>query len=362
MKKTLSFVSLTYLMAIQGYYQGKVDAEVPKITVYKSPPKSIQALTGTDVVFEWNFRISQVQKTLKAISWYKIIARNNWRNERKLIQRFLDKTTSKTCIHPRLSSEHKQRIRCMFSKSNQMWTTHCRLRSTMMSDGAEYGLSVEFNDSKILKGFNTSFLALVDLKLDTKKSDHEVKSLVNKTVVLTCAFERERVIATHYEWTAFGGTKDLTNKRSLSYGGKKTSYTFIPTSARDFGQYECTIRTDNTKIQHEIILKQLHYPGPPQGMRLQKTNGGRSFQLFWNPPKFDGGTRIIGYDVIVTPEKQIFTSQSTEHLSVGVKVRDHGNYTIQVCSLNEVGRNQTSCSSPHKITIGLGNLCYVKNN
>lgn len=97
----------------------------------------------------------------------------------------------------------------------------------------------------------------IDLKLDTKKSDHEVKSLVNKTVVLTCAFERERVIATHYEWMAFGGTKDLTNKRSLSYGGNKTSYTFIPISARDFGQYECTIRTDNTKIQHEIILKQL---------------------------------------------------------------------------------------------------------
>lgn len=101
----------------------------------------------------------------------------------------------------------------------------------------------------------------------------------------------------------------------------------------------------------------IDYPGPPQGLQLQKTNGGRSIQLFWNPPKFDGGTRIIGYDVIVTPEKQIFTSQSTEHLSAGVEIRDHGNYTIQVCSLNEVGRNQTSCSSPHEITIGLYVFC-----
>lgn len=85
----------------------------------------------------------------------------------------------------------------MFSKSNQMWTTHCLLRSTMMSDGAEYGLSVEFNDSKILKGFNTSFLALVgmygkkniSLFLTSSKQRYDFLSGGKKTTVLVTSEE-----------------------------------------------------------------------------------------------------------------------------------------------------------------------------
>lgn len=85
----------------------------------------------------------------------------------------------------------------MFSKSNQMWTTHCLLRSTMMSDGAEYGLSVEFNDSKILKGFNTSFLALVgmygkkniSLFLTSSKQRYDFLSGGKKTTVLVASEE-----------------------------------------------------------------------------------------------------------------------------------------------------------------------------
>ena len=88
-------------------------------------------------------------------------------------------------------------------------------------------------------------------------------------------------------------------------------------------------------------------------MRFDVIDGGRTVRLFWKQPKTNGGTKIINYEIIVTGEKREIR-ESTTKLSAGVTLTDNSRYEIRVCSINKIGKNENSCTTPREIKIGKG--------
>lgn len=74
--------------------------------------------------------------------------------------------------------------------------------------------------------------------------------------------------------------------------------------------------------------------------------------LFWSQPKKNGGSKIIGYEIIVTGEKGEKIRKSTTKLSAGVKLTDNKRYVIRVCSINKTRKTINSCTKPYEIERG----------
>ncbi|XP_028401185.1 titin-like isoform X2 [Dendronephthya gigantea] len=193
-------------------------------------------------------------------------------------------------------------------------------------------------------------MTIRNLMLDSKKTDNVVESWIGKPTVLKCAIFRNRILKTSYMWQVVSEKKDIT--RGIKKGGSKTSYTFIPQSDKDFARYKCTISTEATIVEHEILVQQIFNPGPPLKLNVQVTNGGRYVRLFWCQPKSDGGSTIIKYEVIVTGEDRREIRKSTTELSAGVTLTDKNRYEIRVCSVNKVEKLvNSSCTKPREIKI-----------
>ena len=94
----------------------------------------------------------------------------------------------------------------------------------------------------------------------------------------------------------------------------------------------------------------LDYAGPPEELRVKNTDGDGFVRLYWKQPKENGGTKVIGYEIIVRANKQE-TRKSTTKLSAGVKLSDGNRYIIRVCSLNKIGRLESSCATADEISI-----------
>ena len=80
-------------------------------------------------------------------------------------------------------------------------------------------------------------------------------------------------------------------------------------------------------------------------------DGGRPVRLYWNQPKENGGTKIIGYEIVVTGEKDE-TRKSTATLAADVKLNDNKRYVIRVCSINKTRKTMNSCTKPYEIERG----------
>ncbi len=101
------------------------------------------------------------------------------------------------------------------------------------------------------------------------------------------------------------------------------------------------------------VFLNLDYAGAPEQLRLDHdiTDSGRYVRLFWNQPRTNGGTNIISYEIIVTGGKRELRENTTE-LSAGVKSTDNSRYVIRVCSINKMGKTESSCTIPREIGAG----------
>ena len=104
-------------------------------------------------------------------------------------------------------------------------------------------------------------------------------------------------------------------------------------------------------VKECAFFHQLDYPGPPEELRVDNTDGDDFVQLFWKQPRENGGTKVIGYEIIVRGNKRE-TRKSTTKLSAGVKLSNNNRYVIRVCSLNKIGRLESSCATADEINIG----------
>ena len=108
-----------------------------------------------------------------------------------------------------------------------------------------------------LKLKNSFFLLLAkDLVLDQRKSDHIVESWIGEPTLLKCVIRRNVILATNYKWNVVSDSKDI-RRGIIRRGGNRTSYAFTPLSDKDFGKYKCTIKTEATTVEHEILLNQI---------------------------------------------------------------------------------------------------------
>ena len=92
--------------------------------------------------------------------------------------------------------------------------------------------------------------------LNQRKSDHIVESWIGEPTLLKCVIRRNVILATTYKWNVVSDSKDI-RRGIIRKGGNKTSYAFTPLSEKDFGKYKCTIKTEATTVEHEILLKQI---------------------------------------------------------------------------------------------------------
>lgn len=91
--------------------------------------------------------------------------------------------------------------------------------------------------------------------VNEQESDFIVQSWIKRKTALNCVIKRKVYLKTAYEWYFESGEKDIT--RGIVRKSTKTSYSFIPTSKRDFGRYRCTIRTASSVVEHTIELQQI---------------------------------------------------------------------------------------------------------
>ena len=94
----------------------------------------------------------------------------------------------------------------------------------------------------------------------------------------------------------------------------------------------------------------IDYPGPPQSLRVDYDDGG-SFVLYWAPPKRYGGAKVIKYEVVAVRGGNIETKRETPDLTARVTLRDNNRYKIYVCSINMIGKNDSSCTASREINI-----------
>ena len=103
--------------------------------------------------------------------------------------------------------------------------------------------------------------------------------------------------------------------------------------------------------ENSFLFFNLDHAGPPEQLRVEKIDGGGSVRLYWNQPKENGGSKIIGYEIVVTGEKGEIR-KSTTTLAADVKLNDNKRYVIRVCSLNKTRKIVNSCTKPYEIERG----------
>ncbi|XP_028401212.1 uncharacterized protein LOC114524264 [Dendronephthya gigantea] len=316
----------------------------PRKPRFESTPENLKPLVGEDIKLEWSFTFRSTSD-LSRVQLFRYDPSSKTKNgiASKIVK------TGVMAYSPLLPEYVKRHVCKISLNENGFGEASISIQHVQFNRTYEYGVLLELTEDHLPHVEHSVLLKVVDMVLsDEGKKMKVIKSWFGQRLNLKCDVIHHKNTKPLFKWYK----KSLTGStfRELLVPKNRSTLNFESVNQTNFGEYRCEARTKLTSVAQRFKVSKLGYAGPPKNLGHSYYPPTQGYSLFWEQPSEKNGDHATKYilekwnaDQKAWVKRKVITrlQVTISNLQSATKYR--------VCSANEIGYKETSCSEPVKL-------------
>lgn len=310
----------------------------PRKPIFTSTPdESNLVLVGKNIKLEWNFKFRSASDIRRIVLFsYGLRSKAKTTIASRVIKSGIFQ------YNPHIPERQKLFVCEISLKEDGIGKASISILNVQFDHTYDYGISVKMTD--LAPAENVVSLKVVDMIRGDKSKDSKIiRSWIGQKLILKCDVKHGNNIRPLFKWYRRSG-----NTVENLFAPNNTRIMIIKkVNTTHFGEYTCEARTRMVTVSQKFRVGKLGYAGSPQKLDYRYFPKTKSYALYWEQPSTRDGHRVRKYILEEwNAEKKMWVIRHniTSLLVTVNKLQSTTKY--RVCSENEIGYKETSCSKP----------------